>query len=89
VHLDLAGPATAQQAPVRERSTAEIEVAACDEIVGRNVLVVATDELLELVGLRPVDPLADAGHRRFEDCRLRLVWPRQHRADRRVSLEGV
>ena len=75
----------AEQAPVCERCAREIDVASGDDVLGCNVFVVAADESFELLCLGGLAPFSNACNRRFEGCRLRLVWLRRHCADPRRS----
>ncbi len=78
VHLELAGPPNAREAPVRERRPGEVELAPVDQVLGSDVGVVGADEPLDVGRFVILDRAADARNDPLEESDLRLVRARRH-----------
>jgi hypothetical protein len=82
VHLELAGPTDAREAPVRERRPSEVVLAAVGQVLGRDVRVVRPDEPVDLGRLGVVGPVAGARADRLQESHLRFVRARRHSRSR-------
>jgi hypothetical protein len=86
MHLGRAVGALLEEVPVRERGAVEVEL---DDVLGRGVLVVGADEPLHLLGLRPVQPLADVRDRLLDERRLHFLGLDRHPVPLAISLLQV
>src|SRR6476646_5815459 len=83
MHLGRAVGALLEEVPVRERGAVEVEL---DDVLGRGVLVVGADEPLHVLGLRPVQPLADVRDRLLDERRLHFLGLDRHPVPLAISL---